>query len=304
MPRNALQVLLRKGNIDRLSGNVLVYARVQHSPGARPTPWDDLIRGGMIAVYGQYQNHMNLKDFLIKEMGQDPEALAESLQDRDDPQAQKLRELLSESENTDKMEIIPIPAKVVFFETEEELLEMDADIFFVGEFQHTTNAHLAISAFPILYQAALREQQSDQLDSEIQQLLHESGIALPSETEMTKRFLPSLAGTTYLHYHGDLKELFWKRLIPELVHSASVPGQFSEQIQAFRAFLGGYPFEADLNAIEAHLLALAAGYKEHQKPVELLCQKIAALRDERFEEVRFVQSALEQWHQEHPEGES
>lgn len=292
MPNSILQVLIRRGNPERLSGKLLVYARIHESADLSKSHWGELVRGGMVAVTGNYRDQHSLLDFLRRELqeqlGDDVEEGLRQMREKGGDQWEKLQELMKDAEKPGNMEIIPIPAKVVFFESEDDLLQADADIFYMGEFKQVTNAHLSVSAFPILYQAAYREQDDLRLEDEINALLAETGMA---EIE-SESCLPLIQSVNYANYAGDLRDLLYRQLIPELIHRAAREDEFQEGMRHFRAFLRGYPFAEDVEAISRHIHDIAQGLSGHQRHVELLCRKIAALREERFEELNSIKLEL------------
>lgn len=287
-----LSHLMRRGNPERLSGHLLVYARIAEGVDLGESQWGDLVRGGLVAVSGNYKDQHSLLDFLRKElqeqMGEDYEEGLRQMKEKGGEQWERLQDLLRDAEKPGNMEIIPVPAKVVFFDSEEELLQASGDIFYMGEFKQIANAHLSVSAFPILYQAAYREQDDLRLQDEIESLLSETGMSAPAEESC----LPLIQSINYSNYHGDLKDLLYRRLIPELIHCADREDEFKKGLESFRVFMKGYPFVEDLESISKHIHDLAQGQSGHHRHIELLCQKIAALRAERFEELREIQQEL------------
>jgi hypothetical protein len=293
MPKNILQVLLRKGDPNALSGKLIVYARVTETPES-DSPWKELVRGGVVAVMGEYRETHSMLDFLKRELGGSlGDNLEEGLRDlreRNSEQWESLQELLKDANKPGRMEVIPIPAKVVFFDSEKDLLAQKADIFFLGEYRQIGNAHLAVSSFPILYQAAFREQELDQLDEEIENLLLESGMT--SSTNQSE--LEEIKTIHYASFLGNLKDLLFHKILPELIHRAENLHEFEEGWQSFMRFMSTYPNPNDLAFIKQHVLDIAAGKPGHVIAVELLCRKIAALKENRFDELRIIQMALEQ----------
>lgn len=293
MPKSVLQVLIRKGNPERLSGKLLVYAKIHPDTDLSRSHWGELVRGGIVSVTGNYRDQHNLLDFLKKELqdqlGEDYEEGLRQLKEKGGDQWDRLQELMKDADKPGHMEIIPIPAKVVFFESEEDLLEVEADIFYLGEYKMVENAHLSVSAFPILYQAAYKEQEDVRLDEEINTLLLEVGM----ESSDLESCFPAIQSVNYSNYSGDLQDLLYRRLIPELIHRSQSEDEFTEGMKLFRDFLKGYPFAEDIESIAWHIHELAKGLQGHQRLVELLCRKIAALRAERFEELNAIKKEIQ-----------
>lgn len=286
---------------------MLAYARIlpgtstgQEKPGA--FPWEDMVRNGLLVVLGEFQSQMNLGDFLRKEfkgeIGEGIEGLAQKLRElgEDLPEDLNPNELRERLEGVSHMNIIPVPAKVVTFASEEAVLAESADIFYMGEFRGVQHAHLAVTSFPILYQAMYREQQSRQAQSEINTLLEQvlSGTATPSLDLTPAHGDPVVLElqNTLQEYAGNLLDLLMGQVIPNLVYNLSFPAEFKLSMQNFRRFMKPYRWPDDIVAIEDALGRLRSGDPVQSKRLELLCRKISALHHEEFEKLAAIQTAL------------
>ena len=165
-----LGIQQKKGSSDRLCGRLVVYARI--APSAMKDgdsgrfPFGSMVRNGILAVRGEFEKNGTIKHFMQREMGtsvdQGISNLIEHIKETggelpDGVDADTFRERLEELSS---MEIIPVPAKIMFYNNEEEILQENADVYYVGEFTGMSQAHLCITSVPILYQAQYREQQN------------------------------------------------------------------------------------------------------------------------------------------------
>src|SRR6185295_18386061 len=115
-----------------------------------------LVRNGILAVQANYVDQRNIRDFFKKEFGISLEKGIQEvieqaketggLEGALDPEA--VKERLESMKNAD---FIPIPAKIALFSSEEEMLQGDADVFYLGEFTVLSHAHLCVNSFPIIY---------------------------------------------------------------------------------------------------------------------------------------------------------
>lgn len=301
-----LNIIQKKGVPNPLHGRLLAYARILPGPpGATADegsfPWEEMVHNGLLVVSGEFKTQQNLGDFLRKEfkgeLGEGIEGLAQKLREmgEDLPEDMSPEEIRERLEGASHMDIIPVPAKVVTFKSEEAILAEDADIFYIGEFQGVQHAHLAVTSFPILYQAMYREQQSRIAQSEINNLLDQILIATPPSQD----HIPPHGDPVILELHGvlsdfkgNLFEFLTRQVIPNLVYNQGFPAEFHLSMQNFRLFMKPYRWPADLDAIEDALRKLAKGDHTQNKHIELLCEKISAIHHEEFEKIALIQAAL------------
>jgi hypothetical protein len=287
-----LNVERKKGDPERLDGRVIVYAKVEADPDELITmqhPVVSMVHGGIIAVQGNYKEQNSLRDFLKSEMGMplDGEEFSESLKDMIESMdglesaldPQKLRERL---ENMGELEeFIPTPAKVVPFHTEEEILDPPGDVYFAGSFKKVGNAVLSVNAIPIVYQAVFREHQMEQLQSEIESLITQIEWSEPTgETIATPGVNP--------------EERILKEHIPSMLYQRADAAGFSRAQKQFRAFMAGYRFSDDVDA----MLSLISKDKEPKaaeyRLLELYAKKISMVQLEDFSGVEAVRREIEQ----------
>lgn len=288
-----LHVEQKKGDPKHLDGQLIAYLHIDDTNGEHePSPLDETVHGGIMAVFGDYRNQQSLKDFLHKEMDNmdDDSAMAEFVEELKKNDSGEFRKKLDSLIN---LEIIPVPAKVVLFDSEEALLNSEMDIFYLGRFKTLSHAHLSVTAFPILYQAAFREQEATRLQSEIQEMItqleNDSSLNLSGEPDSNPI---DTHGQTILSYSGDLAELLNGEIIPKLIFNQHNAEEFDHALRQFHAFMQGYRFPEDIAQIEE----LIKGVKEERpnchRKLELLSQKIAALQNEEFETVSRIQKEL------------
>jgi hypothetical protein len=289
--KNVLNIERKKGDPEHLDGRVIVYAKIDIDPAEFITmahPVTNMVHGGLLAVQGNYKEQNSLRDFLKSEMGIPldgdglSEGLREMIENMDglesalDPQ--KLREKLEDMGEFE--EFIPTPAKVVPFHTEREILEQPGDVYFAGSFKKVGNAVLGVNAVPIIYQALFREQQMLQLQNEIESLITQAEWSYPTSVTVTT---PGI----------NAEELILKEYIPSMLYQRTDTAGFARAQKQFRAFMTGYRFKDDTEAI----LSLISSDKEPKaaeyKLLELYAKKIALVQTEDFSGVETVRREIE-----------
>ena len=193
---------------------------------------------------------------------------------------EKVRERLHELSS---MEVIPIPAKIGNFSCEEDILNEDADIYYIGEYIGVSQAHFCLTTLPIYYQARFREQarkkEMDFLNDALAQF--ESGEFVDTEDLQndSEELFPK--GVTLNTFMGDLGKLLNTRVIPFLL-ALETEAQYDEQIKLFYDFMKGYPMQADVKLIDLAIRDLRSQKDSAlaRKILELGCQKIDAIYNE------------------------
>jgi hypothetical protein len=273
-----LQIEQKKGNPDTIDGRLTAYAKVELDISDIMTskhPIASMVHNGLLVVQGNYKEQNNLRDFLKSEMGVSLEdGLSDFLEKLDglesalDPD--KLREKMDGL--GDIQDFIPTPAKIVPFNSEEEILAQDGDVFYTGQFKNIANANLSVNSFPIFYQARFREQQIDGLKHEIETL-----IAQVENDELPDSFY-STPGV-------NIEEKILKEYLPCLLYSRKDRHVFIKAEQKFRNFLNAPQFSGDVDRIVA-LLSLSEDLAaRHYKLLELYAKRIAETRLEHFQQV-------------------
>lgn len=172
-------IAMKKGNPDRLSGLVTAYARLNsealQDAQRDKVPFFEMIREGILAITGDFRRQRSLRDFLsdFADLRGEEQWRERLSTETDLPDGTTLKDLLQHLGDPDKLEAIPVPSQIVRFHSEEELLESEGDIFFLGTFGNINNAHLTLSSFPILYQGLYREAEHQKVKEEIDTLLRE-----------------------------------------------------------------------------------------------------------------------------------
>jgi hypothetical protein len=277
----------KQGDPERLSGHVTVYAKITNIESAdnQKSPVYDMAKNGLLASTGDYRTQHSLEDFLKKELGITLEELGNSenisitgLPNNVDPDFIKKKiESMKGFED-----LIPTPAKLAIFDSEEEILSRPGDIFYLGEFERLANANLAINAFPILYQALYREQVARLISQEIDKMLT-SAVKEVAETD---------------HYLNDIDGLEKKILteyLPELIYNKNNKEEQGKWINRFKAFMGGYKYSAEIDTIIELATTKDSEKKRIQTLIELYVKKIAAFLKEDYKTVGALKKEIEEF---------
>jgi hypothetical protein len=286
-----LNVERKKGDPDHLDGQVTVYAKIDIDPAEFITmqhPVATMVHAGLLAVQGNYREQTSLLDFLRSEMGisLDGDEFSDELKDMIenmegleaalDPQ--KLRERL---ENMSEIEdFIPTPAKVVPFHSEEEILEQPGDVYYAGSFKKVGNAVLGVNAVPILYQALFKEQQMESLNCEIESLI--------AQIECADPLVPSIASPGV-----NPEEALLREYIPSMLYQRVNPAGLAAAQKQFRAFMRGYRFNDDIEAVLSLITMDREPGATEYKLLELYARKIALVQTEDFAGVEAVRREIE-----------
>jgi len=288
-----LNVEKKKGDENELDGRVTVYARIDMDPAEimdMKHPVASMVHGGLLAVQGNYREQSSLRDFLKNEMGisLDGDGFDDGLKDMIDNMdgleaaldPEKLRERLDNMGDIE--EFIPTPAKVVPFHSEQEIMDQPGDVYYAGTFKGVGNAVLGINAVPIIYQAIFREQQMRSLQSEIESLI--------SQIEWDDF---DGDGVTITSPGVNPEEALLKEYIPSMLYQRIDPAAFESSRKQFRAFMQGYRFKDDVEAV----LSLISNDREpgamEYKLLELYAKKIAKVQMEDFAGVDVVHKEIE-----------
>jgi hypothetical protein len=303
-----IQIQHKKGNPHVLTGLLVAYVHIQEVPGEAPSPLlDGMVRNGILAITGDFRNSETLRDFIQKEFkGEIDQGLSElldqlkeaGLADRD-ASADNMKEKLNSMAS---MEIIPVPARVVFFDSEESLLESEGDVFYLGSFKTANNAHLAITSFPIMYQAMFREQQHGRIQDEINRLLNtlskepDSIAELGDKTpERPKPLNLPIGGINQVK--GDLEDFLRHSVLDRLLSDVQFNGHHRASEQ-FTGFMQGFRYPQEVELFIRELKATGPQgtpcYAERKEKLELMCAKFAALHNEEFEKAKLIQEKLKE----------
>jgi hypothetical protein len=296
-----LQLELKKGDPHHLRGKLIAYVRVEvrdvsnAAPGEdeKASPLEGLVRNGVLAVQANYVDQRNIRDFFKKEFGISLEKGIEEVieQAREtgglegalDPEA--VKERLDSMKNAD---FIPIPAKVAFFSSEEEMLNQDADVYYLGSFTVLSHAHLCVNAFPILYQAYYREQEQREVEVEIAALLRTAEgkpKALASEDSGTNT-------------EAGWKDHLLRGLIPRMIYTRGKVDEHAENaehekaVAEFRSFMEEFGFPEDAEAIVALIENSSEFDAVALRKLELRVARVEALQHEDYERLEAIKREL------------
>ncbi|ERP39108.1 hypothetical protein [Chitinivibrio alkaliphilus] len=285
---NLFNILQKKGDPHNMAGLLTVYARLENSeelPHSEENRIENIIQNGLLVAQGNYRDQNSLRDFLRQEFGgggDDEEGMHKFIESLGgiegalDPD--KFRDKLKELESME--DYIPTPAKMVAFSSEEEILHEEGDIYYLGVFNNTANANLAVNAITILYQAKYREAQivnvRGEIDSMISQL--ETGGAYK-----TVQIAPEES--------GDVKGVLLRKFIPELIHSRENDSLRTDVEEDVRRFLSWYEYPEDVATIFALTRTPSMGEDENQY-LSLLVEKVDALGREDFDRAAMIMSKI------------
>ena len=292
----------KKGNPERLCGRMVAYAKILRSAmknDAMPGPFPSMIRNGILAVRGEFEKNSNIKSFMRHEMGTSVDKGINDLIGHiketggELPDGVDVESFRNRLEELSSMEIIPVPAKIMFYENEEDILRENADIYYIGEFSGMSQAHLCITSLPIFYQAKYREQQNAEEQSYISELLSqiESDGLITSKPE-NGEFLPGKGNL--LTFVGDLQELLERQVVPYLLYQAGNGEEFKASIDRFKSFMAPYKEPGDVEGIGNAICKLRMNENDSRERfrLELLCRKVSAMYHEKFEQVPEIQQKL------------
>lgn len=303
-----IHIVCRKGDQEKLRGKVVAYVRIEGDgkgkgkgeergfpsgegsglPGDRPDAANSLstmVRNGILAVQANFVSQRNIRDFFRDEFGISLEKGIQEVieQARDtgglegalDPEA--VKERLESMKNAD---FIPIPAKIAFFNSEEEMLAGDHDVYYLGSFTVLSHAHLCVNSFPIIYQAYFREQEHRQVESEIAALL--GNIENPKKP----------GEVTLQTYSGDLKSHLLRDLIPRMIYSLADKAEYAKALGQFHSFMGDFGYPGEIQEIVTLIESTPSHDANNLKRLELLVAKIVALHKEDYETLEEIRNLL------------
>ncbi|MBN2036100.1 MAG: hypothetical protein JW768_05100 [Chitinispirillaceae bacterium] len=284
----------KKGDRELLDGRVTVYAVIDMDPAELMTTkhtFASMVHSGFLVSQGNFKDQYNFRDFLKSELGITLEdgleqGLAQLLERMDglestlDPQ--KLKERLESMD--DLNDLIPTPAKIVPFHTEEEILTQEGDVFFAGTFRNVGNAVLTVQALPMLYQARFREQEAGRIKNEIETLISQiekgdsrHSLASP-ETDADK----------------STEEHLLRDFIPNMLYSRKEARSFDATVREFRAAMKQYRFPEDIDAIIAIISSTKELTEKDNRLLELYTKKITSVEKEDFKAVDAVAREIKQ----------
>jgi hypothetical protein len=301
------EVVQKKGNENNLCGRVIGYVRIPRPESSEgESPFDAFVsQDGILAIQGDYSKTPDFEAFRSNLQQSLPKGLQEILkhildddeirENLDLSKAKKISVSIFPKGNGGIGDFFPVPAQLATFQSEDALLNEDADIYFLGEFSSIGNAHLFLMGFPILYQSKYREQAEQEREREVDSLLAEIDEKNP-ETKIEQNLSLHLEGDLSV-YKGNLLELLGTQVLPKIMYSIeeSDAENFKASINAFHRFMRTYPHQQDIEKMVSILQNM--NEKKHSSPddaknLALLCQKMSALHHEEFERLPAIQKEL------------
>ena len=278
----------KKGNDEKLCGRMIAYAKILPSPDAQnATPFDDLVKNGLLALEGDFRETSMFPE--TRNIGKSVDSklnnLLESMQEEgielpDNVDIDSLRNRLHELSN---MEVIPIPARIGNFASEEDIMKENADVYYIGEYIGLNQAHFCLTTLPIYYQARYREQAKAAEISLLNEMLSqfESGALMNNDDiqKDTDELFP--AGLTLNTFVGDLDNLLNVRVIPFLL-ACENDSDYETQIALFYNFMKDYPQQEDITRVDHAIRELRkrGDNQSARKLLELSCKKINSIYSE------------------------
>ncbi|MDR0517098.1 MAG: hypothetical protein LBH25_08655 [Fibromonadaceae bacterium] len=302
------EVVQKKGNENNLCGRVIGYVRVlRPEAGEGESPFDAFIsQDGILAIQGDYSKNSDFEAFRNNLQQSLPKGLQEILKHILDDDELRENLDLSKTKNISVSvfpkgsggigDFFPVPAQLATFQSEDALLNEDADIYFLGEFGSISNAHLFLMGFPILYQSKYREQAERTREQEVDTLLAEIDGNVP-EAKPEQSLALRLDGDLSI-YKGNLLELLGTVVLPKIMYSIeeSDSESFKSSISTFYRFMRTYPHQQDIEKMVSILQKMNEekhSSSSDSKNLALLCQKMSALHHEEFERLPAIQKELE-----------
>lgn len=272
---------LIKGNSSRLDGRLLAFAHVVNAQSSAEH-LQGMVHNGYIAVQGNYRDQRTLAEFFQSEFGLSLERGIEEVidQSRDgsglegalDPDLVRDR-LRSMKDAAGSM---PIPAKVVSVDSSEGALRFEGDVADLGHFDDLAFAHMAVNAYPILYQAVYRQQELLELQSKIEGLLDQSQAQRPLST-----------------FSGDVEEHLMHTLLPDILYASEGSVEAQLAMDTFEAFLKPHLTEADLEAMVSLIPVVRHGDAASRRKLDLLLRRVAALHREDYKALDTIRHDLD-----------
>jgi hypothetical protein len=275
---------LKRGNLKNLKGLLIVYAKIinRDSPDNQKNPVYEMAKNGLLAATGDYRTQNNIGDFLRKELGITLEDLSssESVNIAGLPEGMNPDYIKNKLQSLKGFEeMIPTPSKLEYFDSEQEILSRDCDIFYLGEFERLANANLAVNALPILYQAIYREQVTKSIALEIEKML------LTAQSDIATS-----------HYSDDLAAIENKltsEYISELIYNRENPAELNKWKERLNNYMAGYKYPADVEKIIQLAAKSNSSGSEIRLLLELYVRKITAFLKEDYKSVGELMKEIE-----------
>lgn len=275
----------KQGDPNRLYGKMTAYAIVENAESMPPEFRGEGNDGGNIfAVQADCRQEHPTQDFLKSDLGA-------SLKKGLDQVIQHLRDsgLWQDTLTPDNgeegaamvrgmAELIPIMARVLTFDSEEEIMREEGDIYFLGTFADWPGASMYGQAFSLLYQTRYREQERNTAKQSIDDLLSQ----IEKQASENEIFTNT----------SDLEKKMLGNYIPAILYSLPNPAEHQKAIARFRRFMHGYRFPEDVDRIIEAVQNVKSPDAKTTKKLELLIKKIVAMSKEDFSALAVIQREL------------
>jgi hypothetical protein len=273
------------GDPTRLDGRLIAIARL-NAPLPENHPGSAMIHASLLSVQGNYRDQHSMADFFRTEFGLSMERGIEEIieQAREngglegalDPE--QVRERLK---NMGGSEFLPIPAKVIHLPGLEVAATSEGDVVFLGDFAEFQFAHMAVNAFPILYQARYREQERKILRDQVEHMLEKLSLLAPENTEPTLET-----------FEGDIEAHLQKEILPGMFYARESSSEALDAERRFRTFMAPHLYPADVDRMVALVPGIRQGQQPARRQMELLVRKAAALQREDWKALETIRTDL------------
>lgn len=274
-----------QGDPSRLDGRLVAIAKMD-PPVPSSHPGSAMIHGNLLSVQGNYRDQKTMADFFRTEFGLSMERGIEEMIDQArengglegalDPE--QVREKLRSLGDSD---FLPIPAKVIRLESLEIASTLPGDVVFLGTFAEFQFAHMAVNAFPILYQARFREQEHSAMRAEIERMLERLAQPDPVGSE------PNL-----LTFQGDAEGHLLRELLPGMFYAGESSPEALSAEKRFRQFMAPHMYPQDVETMVSLVPSVRHGLQDALRHLELLVRKAVALQREDWKQLETLRRDL------------
>ncbi len=272
-----------QGDPQKMSGRLIVYAIVNDQD--IPENLKKMLNNNILAIEGDYFNQKNIRDFFRKEFDmsfeQGIEKIVGKIEKDEDIVLESTKDKVK-SKSIRNIEILPIPAKVVKFDSVEEIkLKKGYDVYYLGEFESIQYANLSVNSFPIIYQARYREQENQEFKDEIDLMLETVLDQNDSSSE-------DVQNTAY-----EPKDYLLKTLIPNIIYNFNDTDGLKKSERDLEIFLKDYPFPEDIKNLKEYIEKASQSQDKKFDEIELIVDKIWALQIEDYKTLEKIKGRLQ-----------
>ncbi len=273
------------GDPAKLDGRLVAIAKL-NPPLPESHAASSMTHNDLLSVQGNYRDQKTMADFFRTEFGLSMERGIEEMIEQarengglegalDPEQVRKKLRSMGDSE------FLPIPAKVIRLDSLDSALEIPGDVVYLGEFSEFQFAHMAVNAFPILYQARYREQERTVLQLEIEQMLER--LALPD---------PVTDKPNLLTFVGDVENHLLREILPDMFYASDTSPEAVEAEARFRQFMAPHMYPEDVEIMLSLIPSVRHGQAQALRHLELLVRKAVALQRENWKQLDVLRKDL------------